>query len=229
MATFLELAQAVARDSGTVSGNQPVSVTGQTGRLGKIVAYTRDAWVRIQTHRPDWPWLRGGFAGTTSAGEAAYTAASWNIADFASWVMEPGGITLYAQSLGPADEGPLAVVPWSVWRQRYGRGTPQAGRPAVVSVRPGDGALVLGPVPDAPYVIRGEHHRTPQILAADTDVPALPRHFHPLITWRALMLLSEHDEAPFPAQTAAANYYALLGDVERDTLPAPTIGGGALA
>lgn len=185
MATFLELAQAVARDSGTVSGNQPVSVTGQTGRLGKIVAYTRDAWVRIQTHRPDWPWLRAGFTGTTLAGEAAYTAASWNIADFASWVTEPGSLTAYAQPLGPADEGPLVVVPWSVWRQRHGRGAPQAGRPAVAAVRPGDGALVLGPVPLGAYVIRGEIHRTPQILAADTDVPALPPRFHALIKWRA--------------------------------------------
>ena len=229
MATFLELAQEVARDSGTVSGNQPVSVAGQGGRLGKIVAYTRDAWVRIQTHRPDWPWMRAEFFGTTLPGEAAYTAASWNVSYFGSWVMEPGGITAYAQALGPDDEGPLAVLPWSVWRQRYGCGPAAAGRPAVMAVRPGDGALVLGPVPDGAYAVRGEYRRSPQVLVTDGDVPALPIRYHALIKWRALMLLSEHDEAPFPVQTAAANYYALLGDLERDVLPAPGIGGGALA
>lgn len=229
MATYLELAQEVARDSGTVSGNQPVSVAGQGGRLGKIVAYTRDAWARIQTHRSDWAWMRAEFTGITMAGESAYTAASWDIPDFGSWVMEPGGITAYAQALGPDDEGPLAPVPWSTWRQCHGRAAVRTGRPVVVAVRPGDGALVLGPVPDGAYVVRGEVRRSPQLLAANTDVPALPPRFHAIIKWRALMLLSEHDEAPFPVQMAAANYYALLGELERDQLPAPCLGGEALA
>lgn len=215
MSSFLELAQEVARDSGTVPGHQPVSVTGQSGRLAKIIAYTRDAWVHIQNHRPDWPWMRAGFTGTTLPGEAAYTAASWNIADAAAWLLEPDGISAYAQELGPDDEGPLAVLPWSVWRQRYGCGPAAMGRPVAVAVRPGDGALMLGPTPGRAYVIRGQYRRTPQVLAADGDVPALPIRYHALIRWRALMLLAEHDEAPYLADTAAAHYHALLDALER--------------
>lgn len=229
MATFLELCQAVARDSGTVSGAQPVSVTGQSGRLAKICQFTAAAWTDIQNSRSAWAWMRKEFEGVTIAGTAEYTPAAWNIADLAAWIVESGSVTLYDQTIGPADEHEIALISWDRYRFAYGRGAQVQQRPVAFAVKPSNGALMLGPAPDGVYVVRGEYRSAPQVLTANTDVPALPARFHDAIKWRALQLLAEHDEAPTAMATAAANYRRALGELERDQLPQITIGGGPLA
>ena len=49
MATFLQLCQKLARESGSVSGGamQPTSVLNQSGRLAKVVAWLSDGWVEL--------------------------------------------------------------------------------------------------------------------------------------------------------------------------------------
>ena len=54
---FLALCQKVVRDSGTISGDRPVTVTNQTGRLGKIIHFVLEAWQEIQNDRPDCQWM----------------------------------------------------------------------------------------------------------------------------------------------------------------------------
>ncbi|MBP2230824.1 hypothetical protein J2847_004133 [Azospirillum agricola] len=228
MATFLELCQMVARDSGTVSGAQPTSVTGQTGRLAKIVSFVSQAWTDIQNSRSAWEWMRAEFEGVTIAGTGEYTPAAWNIADLAEWIVEPGSITIYDQAVGPADEGEIEVIGWQYYRRLYGRGVQTAMRPIACAIKP-NGSLLLGPVPDGVYVVRGEYRTVPQVLAANGDVPTLPARFHEAIKWRALQLLAEHDEAPTAMTTAAVNYARVLAALERDQLPQVTIGGGPLA
>ncbi|WP_042700699.1 hypothetical protein [Azospirillum sp. B506] len=229
MPTFLELCQAVARDSGTVSGAQPVSVTGQSGRLAKIVQFTAEAWTDIQNSRSAWAWMRKEFEVATIAGTAEYTAAAWNISDLAAWIIENGSVTLYDQAIGSADEREITPISWDRYRVIYGRGAQVQQRPVACAIKPANGALLLGPAPDSVYVVRGEYRAAPQLLASNTDVPAMPVRFHDAIKWRALQLLSEHDEAPTAIATAAANYRRVLGELERDQLPQIAIAGGALA
>lgn len=227
MATFLQLCQSVARESGTVSGDQPASVVSQVGRLAKIVGWTRTAWTRIQNDRSGWLWMRKPFSGVTLEGNAAYTAASWAIADHAAWLLD--SMTAYGEAVGRADEAPLRPVDWDRWMASYDRGAPDAGRPGAIAVRPHDGALMLGPVPDGAYVVRGEYRMRPQVLQTNGDVPALPERFHDVIVHRALMMLHEHDEAPESLAYAAASYRDLLSDLQRDQLPAVRLSGGSLA
>jgi hypothetical protein len=230
MATFLQLCQSVARDSGTVSGTQPTTVTGQTGRLGKIVQFTVQAWTSIQNARGSWLWMRDEFPATalTVAGTARYTGASWNITDLGEWITEKHGATIYAQAIGVADECEIAFVDWLTWRRFYDRGAQTNNRPTCYTISPA-GEFCLGPAPDAVYVVGGEYRQTAQILAANADTPNLPSRFHDIIKWRALMLLAEFDEAPTAMATAGSNYTRMLGDLERDQLPRITIGGGPLA
>lgn len=229
MATFLQLCQSVARDSGTVSGTQPTSVTGQTGRLAKIVQFTAEAWTSIQNRRNAWNWMRAEFSGVTIANTAEYTAAAWDITDLAEWITDDGSITLHDQAAGVADEGEIEVIGWDRYRRLYGRGSQTAARPIACAVKPGNGAFLLGPAPDGLYVVRGEYRTAPQVLAANGDTPNLPLRFHDIIKWRALQLLAEFDEAPTAMATAGMNFARLLGDLERDQLPMISIGGGPLA
>ncbi|WP_022727223.1 phage adaptor protein [Fodinicurvata sediminis] len=225
--TFLELAQMVARESGTVSGNLPSSVTNQTGRLAKIVHWTADAWRQIQNSRASWRWMRGEFEGTTTAGTARYTGASFNLNRWADWITDADSMTLYRQSDGVSDEGPILYLPWQDYRRAYDRGAQTNNRPIHYTISP-SGELCFGPKPDDAYVVRGEYRKSPQKLESDGDIPEMPERFHEAIAWYGLMLLAEHDEGQLHISVAMRRYRMLMDDLMRDQLPEVSI-TGALA
>lgn len=199
--TFLELCRAVARDSGTVSSlTSPATVTGQTGRLQRVVNWTAEAYGDIQRHRNDWRWLRKEFSGQTIASVRRY-ALNTAAERFSHWVFEDekGNPTfsIYKTSEGQSTEGWLTYVPWDEFRRRYlfGSEADRTGKPGYITVDEAQ-QLALAPIPDDIYTLRGEFYRGPQILAADGDVPEMPLKHHEAIKWQALMLLGTYDEAP---------------------------------
>lgn len=229
---FLELAQRVAAESGTVSGTQPTSVENQTGRLAKIVNWTAWAWTDIQNRRTQWRWMRGEFEKQTLAGTARYTSSSWALTSFADW-MTTGDETedrwsCYLTSEGAAGEGPLYFEDWDLFYRVRLRGPAQQGRPIYFSVSPA-GELVFSPTPDAVYTIRGPYRKGPWTLTANTDTPDMPVRFHMAIVYRALVLLGEHDEAFGQAGYWNGRYEGVLFDLERDQLPAIRDGSEAIA
>ena len=229
MATFLQLCQQTARDSGTVSGVQPATVVAQTGWLGSIVAAVATAWSDIQNTRGGWAWMRQDFTGGLLANTAEYTPASFGITDHASWLfgVAGDGVTVYLTATGVSDEGPMRRINWDDWRRLYGRGAQTPGRPVHYAVRPRDSALCFGPTPDAAYTVKGEYRSAPQVLAANADIPAMPERFHDAIKYRALMLLGEHDEAPAAVNYPMGEYRRVMGELMRDQLPGVGIGVGA--
>jgi len=223
MSTFLSLCQDVARESGTVSGTQPTAVASQTGRLGKIVHWTRQAWTDIQNARGEWRWMEAELEDAEiTASTAKYTSTSFSLTRWAEWIMdvdpEDRIWTIYADSLGVSDEGPLSVIDHREWRRMYDRGTQEERRPAHVAVSPA-GELCFGPIPDATYVVNGLYRKSPQTLSVDGDTPEMPSRFHSLITWKALVLLAEHDEGEIALATANRKLRELWDDLERDQLP----------
>lgn len=222
-----------ARESGTVSGTLPAAVTGQTGRLEKIVYWTAEAWRLIQLLHDDWRWMRKEFEGTVTQGAARYTAGSFSITDFAGWVTDFDAyqpLSIYKTSTGVADEGPIRLIDWEAWRTAFGRGSQTQNRPDRYAISPAD-ELCLGPVPDAAYTVRGEYRATAQNLAANADVPLLPERFHEIIAWRAVMLLDEHDEAIEAIRLGRARnaFGTMLTALRRTQLPTPRLGGRPLA
>jgi len=200
MSTFLELCQAVARDSGTVSDlTSPSAVTGQTGRLLRIVNWTAEAYGDIQRRRDDWRWLRKEFEGATLATVRRY-ALNVTTERFKHWVFESEDgndtFSVYKTSEGQSTEGWLQYVPWDEFRRTYmfGSVADDTRKPTHISVDPAS-QLVLWPIPDAVYTIRGEYYRGPQILAADSDTPEMPLAHHEAIKWQALILMGTFDEA----------------------------------
>jgi hypothetical protein len=228
MATFLELCQMVARESGTISGTLPTTVSAQTGRLNKIVNWTNLAWLDIQNTRSSWLWMRQEFMGAAIANTSRYTPASWDIDDLSSWITDAGTVTLYDTSIGVSDEGELPFTPWPEWRVIYGRGTQTPNRPVTYTITPAN-EFALGPLPDTTYTVRGEYVQVPQSLSANTDTPNCPLRFHNIVAYRALMMLAGHDEAPTTYAEAQSNFSRFMSDLERDQLPAWGSGSGPLA
>jgi len=225
MATFLQLCQAVARESGTLDASQPAAVTGQTGRLQKIVSWVSDAWVEIQNSRNAWAFMRKEFTGSLVINQARYTAGNFTITDHAEWV---GDVTLHTNGSN-ADEGPLSLISWQEWKSKFDRGEQFSQRPIHYAVSP-DNKLCFGPIPDAVYTVRGEYIKTAQVLAANGDVPGIPDRFHNTIVWKALVALAEHDEANLHLVTWRNKYKECLFALERDQIRNRiSIGGGPLA
>lgn len=224
MATYLELAQDLARESGTVDPGAITNVSGLTGRPLKIVNWVRKAYLNIQNSRRDWGWMLDDFTYALSPGAATYTAASFNLTRFASWVEEHDWfqpLSLYDADIGLSDEQPLRQVPYEYWRSRYGRGDQSSdywNRPTEYAVTPKD-ELVFGPTPDKAYVIRGRYSKGPQILTASSDVPEMPSRFHDMITWEALRLLLIHDGAYQESQFSTLEMTGLRHQLELDQLP----------
>jgi hypothetical protein len=229
MATFLSLCADLARESGTISP-APTSVVGQTGRQAKAVSWIATAWRLIQNAHADWRFLKGEWSGALVPDQTTYSASTWNIDRFAEWrgdrregrcgVYRP--TTLYDPDIGQSDEGELRQISYEEWRFSYDRGTHDAMRPIVYAIAP-DETIRFGPKPDKAYVARGEYLKTAQILAANEDAPDMPARFHDVIWCRAIMLMSDSDEAVTALQLAQAKELELMTAMRRDLLPPITV------
>ena len=202
MSTYLELCQAVARDSGTIpSLTDPSTVTSQTGRLLRVVTWVNDAWREIQTQRDDWRWMFGMFTAASKAlsGTQSYTPTALGITTrFAGWtgLYEVGKSqwSIFLTSDGQSTERTMTYVPWDVFYQQYLVGSFDNGFPQYFTVAP-DEKIYLHPTPDATYTLRGFYQKSPQALTVDGDVPEMPARFHDAIKWKALVLMAVFDEA----------------------------------
>lgn len=233
--TYLELCQEVARESGTISTiGLPASVTGQTGREARIVSWVDMAWNDIQTTRENWRWMRLNFVGQTVANVRNYQWDALGIASRFSHFVYQGEdgdnlISLYKTSEGEGNEGLLSFVEYNEFRRTIlvGASEEQTGHPRLYTIND-QGSLALHPIPDDVYTIRGRFHRAPQALVNDSDVPEMPAQFHRAITYRALMLLAQHDEAQLQYQFAASEFNRYMDRLEQHQLPRFTL-AGALA
>lgn len=224
MATFLELCQKVARDSGTISGALPQTVTGAEGRLGKVVYWTAEAWRRIQNQHASWLWMVGEFEQPLLVSTARYTPAALSVDRHAAWITKPEAVSVYRTK---ADEGYITHIPFADWRRTFDIGAQHTGRPGYFSVSPA-GELCVGPAPDQAYTIRGLYRKGPQELVNDDDVPEMPERFHDLIAYGGLLLLAEHDEAQLHIGVAMARHRGLMSMLRRDQLPMVHIGGSSV-
>lgn len=222
MATFLQLCQRVAQESGTVSGTQPSTVVGQTGRLGSIVQWVAAAYSDIQNHRKTWLWMQGEFEASLTIAKQRYAGSDFALTRVAEF---DRGLFLYDASKGVSDEGPLTYMQWRDFFNNCLTGANRAisGKPVYTSFDP-SGSIALWPTPDKAYKLHGQYRDTPQTLAADADVPEMPVRFHDIIIWKALIKLSQFDEAMTQYPLWNVEYRRLLSELEHDQLPRLTIG-----
>lgn len=230
MPTLLDLVQSVAFRSRTVPGTgRPAVVTGLSGRLAHCLDWTHWAWREIQTHRPNWRWMRREFTGAALAGQRFAAPEDLGLTRFRSWVIAPGddcGWSLYPTADGPAQEGALRFIEWDVFRRLYLRGEQEPDQPQVFSVDP-RGRVAFAPVPDADCTVRGEFMLSPQILSAAGDIPEMPAMFHDLIVLRALVLLNESDEGAYLDPLWRNRAQTMMAELETDQIPVITLSAGA--
>jgi len=232
--TYLALVQKL-RQEAEVAGTGPTTVTGQTGQLGRLVTWTTDAYKEIQNRFTNWRWLRSTFTVNTTSGDDSYAPIDCTddrltatISRFSHWwLLDEYGypnVKIYLSSGGVGGERWLTYLPWPSFRAIYKIGTQNNGAPAHFTVDPRNN-LVLGPKPDAVYVVSGEYQMGPQILAADDDVPEMPGQFHDLIVYRALARYGMNSVAQEAVARAEVEGNRMLRALEANQLPQLGIAG----
>lgn len=195
---FLDLCQRLVQETG-IADEGPATVTGQTGDMGRIVNWTNDAWLKIQSIRADWNWA-------WSTGTSTLTAAT-------NTVTLPATVeTIKRVSIG---QGFLQALDYNDFADNYR--VIQNGDPSVYSIKP-DGTLCFSSKPTENKTVSYELYATPVALVNNTDVPAMPERYHILIVYEALRCYAQFDEAPELEKRAFLYYEEMLADLERDQL-----------
>lgn len=228
---YLQLAQAVKRESG-LSGGGPASVVTAAGDDARVFQWVNWAWRDIQLLHESWLWRRGEALGQTDVATLPHDLASpgFGLTDFGSWMTESTGYSpsAYRLSDGQGLEMPLRFLTWDEYRARFVMGVHNPGPVQFWTVAP-SGLMHVGPTPDSAHVVRASYIRDVQEMTADTDVPLLPSRFHPLIVWRALIEYGGFDAAGEVVQRAERNYQGMLPSLLQDQLPRRYIASRPLA
>ena len=231
---FLAICQRL-RQEVDVTGTGPTTVVSQTGILGRMVSWAASAYDDIQAKHQNWRWMRVGCTVNTVAADGSYAYGDFTdeltaavISRFRRWWLEDDEgypvFKIYLQSAGVGTERWLPYLPWPEFRAIYRIGTVNDAAPAFVSVDPQD-KIVLGPKPDAVYVLSGEYQRGNQALAADADTPEMPADYHMLIVYMAMMSYGMFKAAPEVLARGEAQATKLMRQLEVNQRPAMKFGG----
>jgi hypothetical protein len=207
--TFLELCQMTTQQTGTIQSGttiQPITVVGQIDRLKQIVDFVREAYVDIQNAHRMWRWLQSRFVGQTITGQRFYLGTAFNdeqtntpVTRFSQWGVrhsgDDAGLSMYATSIGPADEGRLRFLDIDRFYETQARGVQTPDKPQYYTID-NLNRLVVSPPPNGTFTLRGKYRKSVQYLTNDGDVPEMPSDFHTLIKDAALAYIEGFDEGP---------------------------------
>lgn len=223
--TFLQLAKRL-RQEARIAGTGPTSVTGQTGEMQRLCDWIANAWFDIQGLHQDWKFLRLSTSFATVNGQATYTPteAGATAATFSRWIRD--SFRVYTTGV-QSSETPLSYMPYESWRNVYQFGAMRTSysRPSRITIAPNN-SLGLGSVPLSGYTVLGDYYSAPILLAADSDVPALPlTHNHMIIVWKALMAYAASEEVATLYAWGKSNYDTLYDKLLADQGPVLSFGG----
>lgn len=195
----------LARTEAGVAGGDLTTVQGTISlEAARFRTWVVNAWNDIQTGSADWQFMRLPFEFDTVANQQSYTPQQAKATDdgtasgspiLGAWKRDSFRVSTTGANYG--DEMLCGFMPYWQFRNLYqfGNMRAQRSRPVVFSIDPQKN-LLFGITPDGQYRIVGEFYRTPVTLGADTDTPACPDRFHPLIAYKALRAYGIFMSAP---------------------------------
>jgi hypothetical protein len=223
--TFLQLVARLRMECGA-TGADPVTLQGQlTTETARLAKWINTAWTDLQNARSDWKFMRTAFSFTaTQAAGRSYTPAQAGAPLLANWKND--SLRAYAVALGKSNEQILPWLDYDRFRNLYlfGANASMQQRPIMFTVDPQNN-LVLGPAPDADYVVSGEAFLLPGALVADTDYPSIPAQYHMILVYKAMMMYGRYENAPEVRQDGEIQYSRMLLELTIDQAPRLHWGG----
>jgi hypothetical protein len=209
--TYLELCQAVARESG-VSAPNFTDVVGQISILDKIAEWVKQADLDIQLSRQDWYFLFKSLSSTLVADQKTYVEGDFGVSD----IQTPLTILINSR--------PVSIMDWSSYVSEIrgqGRGDESATTAEYITRSPDD-TFYLYPIPNQVLPIEIDYTAKPVAMVNAADVSVIPENYHNCIVQKALMYLSEELEDTMRYQTASINYKQWINVLSRDQKPLVT-------
>jgi len=224
MATYLELCRTTRLMVG-MQGVGPASVIDAQGVEEVLVRFVRDAYVDIQNLREEWNWLLTDGSFSTNIGQDEYDFLAVFISatpEFKKYKLNSLRIT---NSGGK--KGYLKYIDRDVLEARYLNTTEQK-LPTQYAVDPSNNSLLLKPIPDAVYTVDFRYWKSPEILALDATIPALPISFHNLIAYKAVEKMAVYLGASEVYSRYASEAARMTGQLMRLEIPKMRMTAGAL-
>jgi hypothetical protein len=219
--TFLQLCQ-LTREKCGISGNGPVSVVNQSGEMLRIINWVQESWIELQGLSTEWGWMREDFSFDTAPAQESYGPLSAGLTQFLRWHTDT--LRCYRTDVGIPDEQFLVEWDYKVFRDTYQYASQTPSRPVVFAVHPRTKSLILGPIPEAIYTVRGEYQRAPRPFTSGSDIPELPEQYHMLIVYGAMKRYAFYENAPEVAAGADMMYRQMLSQLMVDQIPEVTYG-----
>lgn len=197
---FLELVNRARRECGVSGSNLTTLQSGLSDEGKRFVDWVGQAWIDVQSKRPDWQWMRKPMTFQTVAAQSSYTLAEMGVTDLADWIRD--SFRSYLTATGSTAEQFMVDWEYSAFRDQYifssMRTSP--GYPMQMTIQP-DKTMAMWPVPNGIYTINGEYYRAATELSADADDPSsagndLPERFHMLLVGMAMASYAAFESAP---------------------------------
>jgi hypothetical protein len=211
MSDYLTLVQDLHTGVGA-AGVVPQAVTGLSGEAQRLANWIRRADNLIQLKWVNWKFMRSDFGTAGSNDTTASTETLAKPTDHKYWDRKTFRITYP----GETDKYPIDVVEYDTIKT--GVLDTSEGVPDRVILMP-DNSLIFEPVPDGIYTIDADYYVRPTLLAASTDVSAIPEEFHDIILGRAMILYANFENAPEIKDQGEEIYTEQLALLENDQLP----------
>ena len=186
---FLQLCQRLRQETG-ISDSGPGTVTGQTGDMKRIIDWTNDAWLRLQTLRPDWFFM--------------WTSDIW--------------LPLTQECDKPSTVGEFLIIKYGdieLQRKHY-RDLKQSTELSAYAILP-NGRVRFDFDPNG-LELHYEGFKRPVRFSEGIEAPSMPEPYHMIIVWSALMEYAMFDEAPELMQKARLNFEQMLAELSRNQL-----------
>lgn len=227
MATYLEIVQDFVREVGVGGGTGPSSVANQTGEMGRVVQFVRDAHRYICDLWPDWDFLWSEYQGNTTTTQAA--AGSTVIVRASatggggSGGQLPSNIREYVTDSFQVQDGdswvPVKYLRWQEFRPRFkvGKVAPASVKPTHWTVLPNRNIELSAPIGGV-YSYRFNYYRRSTDLSENSseierEIPAR------LVLARAKIIYAERENAPEIMAGASIEYDDLLERLEANYCP----------
>ena len=210
---YLTLCQELVSELGLSGGTGPAAVTGNTIiELKNATRWIRDASLQIDNLWFDWKYLWTKYSQTgvvvNSTGLAAPTAPACRMWDLNKMRFRPSSGGSWS---------PMTYYSRQRLYEQFDTDNASATSPGPYTINPDQSIVFAAPL-DQAYDFKGEYWATPTPLAANTDVPALPSHYHRIIMCRAGIMYGNREDAPEVISGMEAEYIDMLDKLQSDQL-----------
>lgn len=206
---YLEICR---RTNDIVGFQSDVASVDTTGYQATLTAAVKDAYEDIQRYRPDWNFMKAKRSINVSNLATEYSLETlWagDTVDLAEWQY----INYDYRRLGFIHYDTFVLTDFSGYNNKEPRGW---------SVVPATKDLLITPV-DQVYTLEAHYIRTLHELSGNNSVPILPKRFHQLIVYSAIMKLSTFVGNLTLYDTYSMKTSMLMGQLMREENPAKVV------